>query len=145
MSVAKKQRVSRVNRVVLDASAVLAVLNREPGSEIVAPVLRGATISAVNYSEVLKKTVEFGGEVVNVRLLLDHQSLNIVPFDAAHAVEAAIILPHTSGFGLSFADRACVSLGRRLGYVIFTADSCMNLPKLGIDIRLIRGRDKRPR
>lgn len=134
-----------MNKVVLDASAVLAVLNREPGSEIVAPVFQGATISAVNYSEVLKKTVEFGGDTINVQQLLDRQSLNVVPFDVAHAIEAAMILPYTSGFGLSFADRACVSLGRRLGYVIFTADSCINVPKLDIEVRLIRGAAKRRR
>jgi ribonuclease VapC len=132
-----------VNRVVLDASAVLAVLNREPGSEVVEPVFLGATISAVNYSEVLKKIVEFGGEITNIRILLDRQSLNVVAFDKAHAIEAASILPQTSEFGLSFADRACVALGRHLDFVVFTAETRMSLPKLGIEVRLIRDSGKR--
>lgn len=134
-----------MNRVVLDASAVLAVLNREPGSAVVEPVFPGATISAVNYSEILKKIVEFGGEISKTQFLLDRQSLTVVPFDKLHAVEAASILPQTSEFGLSFADRACMALGRRLGYVVFTAESRMSLPKLGIDVRLIRDRGKRSR
>jgi len=135
VSAAKKRR---VNRIVLDASAVLAALNREPGSEMVASVFSGATISAVNYSEVLKKSIEFGGELSKVRALLDRQSLKIIPFDEMCAVAAASILPQTSNFGLSFADRACVSLGMQLAYVVLTAESRMSLPKLGIEVRLIR-------
>ncbi len=43
--------------IVLDASALLALINREPGWEVVARAAAGddATISAVNYSEVAQK------------------------------------------------------------------------------------------
>ncbi len=40
-----------MSRVVLDASAILAVLNNERGAETVLPLLRGASVSAVNYGE----------------------------------------------------------------------------------------------
>ena len=43
--------------VVLDASAVIAVLRSEPGADIVRSALSDAVITAVNYSEVLKKTI----------------------------------------------------------------------------------------
>ncbi len=43
---------SLMTRVVLDASAVTAVLRSEQGSENVIPLLRGALISAVNLAEV---------------------------------------------------------------------------------------------
>jgi PIN domain nuclease of toxin-antitoxin system len=43
--------------VVLDASAVLAVLQQERGSEAVVPLLSGACICAVNYAEVVTKLV----------------------------------------------------------------------------------------
>ncbi|RFU21914.1 PIN domain-containing protein [Geodermatophilus marinus] len=53
--------------IVLDASALLALINREPGWEVVARVAAGddATISAVNYSEVLQKAARVGiaGEI----------------------------------------------------------------------------------
>lgn len=41
--------------VVLDASALLAMLNDEPGGEQVASVLPNASIGAVNLSEVVAK------------------------------------------------------------------------------------------
>ena len=47
-----------VTSTVLDASALLAFLNSEPGADIVRGVLHDAIISAVNHSEVLKKTIE---------------------------------------------------------------------------------------
>ena len=128
----------RVNKVVLDASAVLAVLFKETGAEIVAQVLFGATISAVNYSEVLKKAVEKRGDIHKAKHFLDRQSLKVVAFDISQAVAAAAILPQTSDFGLSFADRACVSLGLQLQYQVLTAEKRMSLTGLDVKIRLIR-------
>jgi len=44
--------------VVLDASALLAFLHEEPGGEAVPPALEGARVSAVNWSEVLEKSLQ---------------------------------------------------------------------------------------
>ena len=52
--------------VVLDASAVLALLRQERGWETVAAVIDGSAISAVNYSEVISKMVERGGHLERV-------------------------------------------------------------------------------
>ena len=43
---------------VLDASALLALLNREPGSEKVVAALPDAVMSSVNLSEVVAKLVD---------------------------------------------------------------------------------------
>jgi len=45
---------------VLDSSAVLAVINREEGADIVQPLLGHATISAVNVAEVHTKLTGHG-------------------------------------------------------------------------------------
>ena len=127
-----------MSRVVLDASAVLAVLNNERGAEAVLPLFRGASISAVNYGEVLKKAVEFGGTIAAVKSALAAQWLNVVPFDAEHAEQAASIWPQTKEYGLSFADRACVALGLLLGFPVLTAEARMGQLDLAVDIRLIR-------
>jgi hypothetical protein len=47
-----------VNSVILDASALPAVMHSQPGADIVRAALADAAISAVNYSEVIKKTIE---------------------------------------------------------------------------------------
>ncbi len=129
-----------MNKVVLDASAVLAVFFLEEGKQAVEPVLFGASMSAVNYSEVLKKAVEKRGSLQQARYFLDRQSISIVPFDASQAVLAASILPQTSPFGLSFADRACLSLGMKLQYKVYTAEQRMGETQLDVKVKLIRKR-----
>jgi PIN domain nuclease of toxin-antitoxin system len=47
-----------VTGVVLDASALLAVPNQEPGADIVCVSIVGTLVSASNYSEVMEKTIE---------------------------------------------------------------------------------------
>ena len=66
--------------VVLDASALIALLRSEPGAEVVRKSLAGAVISAVNYSEVLKKTIERGGPVKIAVSRIDALSIAIIPF-----------------------------------------------------------------
>lgn len=129
-----------MNKVVLDASAVLAVFFMEEGKQAVEPVLFGASMSAVNYSEVLKKAVEKRGSLQQARYFLERQSINVVPFDASQAVLAASILPQTSPFGLSFADRACLSLGLKLQFKVFTAEQRMGETELDVKVKLIRKR-----
>lgn len=129
-----------MNKVVLDASAVLAVFFLEDGKRAVEPVLFGASMSAVNYSEVLKKAVEKRGSLQQARYFLDRQSINVVPFDASQAVLAASILPQTSPHGLSFADRACLSLGMKLQYKVYTAEQRMGETELDVKVTLIRKR-----
>jgi ribonuclease VapC len=136
LSDAKRPHVS--NRIVLDASAVLAVFFGEAGGDLVAPVLFGATMSAVNYSEVLKKTIEKGGSHVITEQYLNRQDIRVIPFDVCHAVSAAVLLPQTSPFGLSFADRACISLGMMLGYTVMTAEQRMSQVPVDIVVKLIR-------
>jgi PIN domain nuclease of toxin-antitoxin system len=52
-----------MNNVVLDASAILAMLNDEPGAEKITPeLLSRATTSAVNLAEVQTILVREGGD-----------------------------------------------------------------------------------
>ena len=125
---------------IFDASAVLAVLNGERGQEAAEPFLFGATISAVNYSEVLKKVAELDGSIAKIQLLLAKQNINVIPFDATHAVQTAAIWREGKPLGLSFADRACVALGMMLELPILTTDADMASTDLPVDIKLIRKR-----
>ena len=125
---------------VFDASAVLAVLNRERGHEHAEADFFGATISAVNYGEVLKKTIEKGGSIVKTQMFLAKQDLKVIPFDRQHAVAAAEIYPASKVYGLSFADRACMSLGMILDTPIVTAEEDMGKVDLPVTVKLIRKR-----
>lgn len=107
---------------VLDASALLAYLQREPGAADVQPLIERARISAVNWSEVVQKSLVRGVVVDRVERRLLALGLLIEPFTAADAAVAAELSSITRGAGLSLADRACLALARRLGVTAMTTD-----------------------
>jgi ribonuclease VapC len=127
-----------VSRDVLDASALLAVLLQERGADVVEPRVAGAAISAVNYSEVLKKAVEKGGTLDGAASVVRGLQLQIVPFEEWSARDAARLYPPTKDKGLSFADRACLSLALELGARLYTADKRLADVDVPVDFTLIR-------
>lgn len=124
--------------VVLDASALLAVMNHEPGADIVRASLVGAFISAVNYSEVMKKTIERSVAVETLHALVKSASLDIVPFDRSLAETSAKLYPETKAHGMSFADCACLALGIQRKVMVLTAEKRMRIKSLPITVKLIR-------
>jgi ribonuclease VapC len=128
-----------VTSVVLDASALLAVVNDEPGADMVRASLLNAVISAVNYSEVLKKAIEREVAVEPFISLIQAASVDIIPFDTVLAEATAALYPQAKAHGLSFADRACLALGMQHAATVLTADS--EWKRLGLSslkIKLIR-------
>lgn len=124
--------------VVLDASALLALLNAESGAESVAAVLPDAVVSAVNLSEVVAKLAEAGMPEKAIRDALLALPLTVVPFDREQAYEAGLLRPSTRGMGLSLGDRGCLSLAKRLGAPALTADKSWERLAVGVKVRVIR-------
>ncbi len=127
-----------MSSVVLDASAILAVVHRETGYRKITAHLEGGLVSSVNYAEVLKKAVEHGTELLTARLLLQNLAFVVVPFDNLQAVETARLWPLTREWGLSFADRACLALGILRGATVVTGDRGMEQPSLPLKIMMFR-------
>lgn len=107
---------------VLDASALMAVLNEEPGQDFVRPRLRNAAISAVNLGEVAVKMAERGVPAWQIEATLGDFNLDVHPFDMGQALAAAALRAPTRSRGLSFGDRACLALASHLGGIALTAD-----------------------
>ena len=126
--------------VVLDASALLAFLRGEPGASVVRSHVTGAAISAVNYSEVLKKTIEVDGLPDIVRAHVTTLGVEVIPFDQEQARAAAMLYPATKHEGLSFADRACLSLAICLNSSVLTTEAAMGRLELPVKVKLIRGK-----
>ena len=124
--------------VVLDASALLALLNTEPGSEEVERTIPGAAISTVNLSEVVAKLVEAGMPEEAVRSVLGGIGLEIHPFDVELAFQTGILRPQTRALGLSLGDRACVALGLQLKAPVLTTDRNWKSLDVGVEVRAIR-------
>jgi ribonuclease VapC len=124
--------------VVLDSSALLAVLLQERGAERVEPHLTSAAISAVNLSEVVATGVERGLMLESVQSLLTRLSLDVIPFDGEQAYVAASLRPATRKLGLSLGDRACLALGLKQGLPVLTADQLWAKADVGVKVEVIR-------
>lgn len=123
---------------ILDASAVLALLQSEEGSDAVAPELPTASMSAVNLSEVWQKLQWHGLDPDLLIAGLQALGLSVVPFVHDDAVRAAQLWPSTRDRGLSLADRACLALGLRLRQDVFSADRSWVGLDVGVVIHQIR-------
>jgi ribonuclease VapC len=134
---AKRQRVNDAE-IVADASAILAALKNEPFSNHDPRRLVGATISAVNVCEVLSKLHDDGLNDTQADAALSRMNLRVVSFDALQAHSAARLRPVTRHAGLSFGDRACLALGKKLGCPVVTADRVWADLVVGVEVLLIR-------
>lgn len=123
---------------VLDASAVLVLLNSEPGAAKVDAALDKSVISAVNLAEVVGKLCESGVPEDAVDRILAGLNLSIVAFDADQAVIAGRLRPLTKALGLSLGDRACLGLAITRKAKALTAERIWRRAKIGADIVLIR-------
>jgi len=124
--------------VVLDASAALALLLDEPGSEKVAAVIHGSIISSVNMSEVYAKSVDLAKDVDATRKFFRALPVRIVGFDDAHAFVAGRLRRQTRRHGLSFGDRACLATAMVEKRPVLTADKAWLMLDLDIEITSIR-------
>jgi ribonuclease VapC len=128
-----------VSSSAVDAAALLALLNGEPGGdEVRAAIALGAAISAVNLSEVVAKLAEAGMSEADIRVALAPLVRDVVAFDAALAYRAGLLRATTRSAGLSLGDRACLALAQQLGVPVLTADRQWQKLSLGVTIRAIR-------
>lgn len=128
-----------MNSAVLDASALLALLNQEPGANVVAAAeAAGASISAVNLSEVVAKLRERGVAETAIQTALNKMRLAVIEFDAAQAYAAGVLRPQTRAAGRSLGDRACLALGQQLGLPVLTTDRAWATLGLPVPVTVIR-------
>ena len=128
-----------MNRVVLDASALLAILNQESGAETLTPdLLSAAAISTVNLAEVHGKLVGRGLRPDDAWEAALSPIREAVPFTSEHARLVGDLVAQTRPLGLSLGDRACLALGLALKAPVYTADKSWKKLKVGARINVIR-------
>jgi ribonuclease VapC len=127
-----------VSKYVLDASAVLALLNLETGKERVEAVLADSCIGTVNYCEVLSKLIDAGMPEQDARESVELLNMEVVSFDADLARLAAVLRPATKKLGLSLGDRSCLALALSRRNTTVTAERAWAKLKIGVKIELIR-------
>jgi PIN domain nuclease of toxin-antitoxin system len=127
-------------KLILDASALLALIQDEKGAKVIQPLLPYTIMSAVNVAEVLTVLERVGDISSDDSLALITDIINtIIPFDLKQASRVARLQAITKEKGLSLGDRACIALGMELNLPVYTADKIwidIDLPD--ISIKLIR-------
>jgi ribonuclease VapC len=128
-----------VNKIVLDASVLLALLNQERGAErLTDAVMENSVMSAVNVAEVQAKLVDAGGAPDEVWKFVLGLISKVEPFTEEQAKIAGTLIAKTKPLGLSLGDRSCLALAMALKSPVYTADKVWLSLKLGIRIHSIR-------
>jgi PIN domain nuclease of toxin-antitoxin system len=124
---------------VLDASAILALISGEAGSEQLTPELLATAVgSTVNLAEVQGKLVSRGWSSEEAWQDATSPIQEVIPFDEHHARAAGDLIAYTRTLGLSLGDRACLALSMSLMAPVYTAERTWKKLKLGIPIHVIR-------
>lgn len=125
-------------QIVLDTSAILAVLLKEPGGAGVIRMLPNSMLSAVNHAEVGANLSKRGFAREDIQRRLAGLVSVIVAFDSEQSLETIRVYRLTQGTGLSLADRACLALARLRKTPVLTTDKKWSELRLGVDVRQIR-------
>lgn len=129
-----------MSQVVLDASALVALIKNETGANIVEPLIPIAIMSAVNVAEAIKvlqrKNFSYEEATLSVSTLIGE----IIPYGRQEAYLSTDFETAASRYGLSLGDCACLSLGRYKKLPVITADKIWKKTEnlLGIEVHPIR-------
>jgi PIN domain nuclease of toxin-antitoxin system len=127
-----------MTEVVLDASALIALLRNEPGAAKVTDVLGRCCISAVNLAETFSKMVEYGKPLDAMAYQVERLCIPVIPFDSEQAQIAASLWPQTRPIGMSLGDRACLALALKRQAPALTTESAWEKCNPGVEIVKIR-------
>lgn len=127
-----------MNKCVLDASAISALLNDEPGAGIVQELLPVAIVSAVNFAEVVTRLSLLGMPENEIHQALDILGLTIIPLDEDLSFRTGSLSIVTKQYRLSLGDRACLALALKTGYSAVTSDRVWQDLNIKVDVKIIR-------
>jgi ribonuclease VapC len=128
-----------MSKVIVDASALLALINNEKGADKVEALLGNIIMSSVNITEVASKIYDLldSEDEEQCKLAIEPFVDSIIEFDKAQCYIAALLKNKTKHIGLSLGDRACIATGLQLGLPVYTADkawSKLEIPELKIHL-----------
>lgn len=128
-----------MSEIVLDASALLALLLHEPGQErLTDEVLDRSIASTVNLAETQARLVRGGYDPAEAW----EDTLALItaaePFTSEQAEIAGNLIAKTQPYGLSLGDRACLALAIARKAEVYTTERIWKNLKLGIRIHVLR-------
>ena len=127
-----------MSRHVIDASALLAILNQGSGAEQWTDAVVDGVMSAVNLSEVIARLADAAMPEEDIRKVIEPLDLEVAPFDSHQAWTAGLLRSATKAAGFSLGDRACLALGRTMKLPVLTADQAWKSLRVGVQVKLLR-------
>ena len=126
--------------MVLDASALLALLYEETGCDLVeAAIVKGAAMSAANLAEVGARMHLDGWNTLEISDAIRSFKLNVIPVDFEVAMLSADYRRATKPLGLSLGDRLCLATAKLADMPVLTADQeWLNVEISGLNVTSIR-------
>lgn len=126
----------------LDASAVIAFLQGEPGDDVVRHALQNhhCVVSAANQAEIIAKALDRGVSAEALQAILTELAYTVIDTKAEDGAQAGWMRAQTRPIGLSLGDRLCLATAQRLQAQVLTADRpWLSVAKvMGLDIHCIR-------
>jgi ribonuclease VapC len=109
---------------VMDASAILALMQAEKGWEVVDDLIREqqCVASCVNIAEVGTRMIDKGLAPSQLERTLKELDIQPVDFDLEQSILCAELRLSTKFAGLSLGDRACLALTKLMGGTAVTSD-----------------------
>jgi ribonuclease VapC len=127
-----------VTKVVLDASALMAFLCKEPGGQRVEAALNQSLLSAVKLAEVVSTAIDHGGTLEHISYSLQQLPLSPVDLTPEDAFLSGSLRAATRHKGLSLGDRCCLALGLKTGLPVLTTESKWRDIDVGVTVEVIR-------
>jgi PIN domain nuclease of toxin-antitoxin system len=128
-----------LSNFVLDSSALIAVLDSEPGAAEVASLIEpGCFLSTVNLAETVAHLRRLGWPDREIEAGLASFDVEVVEFSRQQAFDVGILRELTREQGLSLGDRACLALARELRLPALTGDRVWAAVDVGVSVVLFR-------
>jgi PIN domain nuclease of toxin-antitoxin system len=124
--------------IVLDSSAILAVLLAEGGAEPVTQLMPRSVVSVANEAEVITVLIRNGRSPRQSIQLVRALPYTLVELDADMARRAGTLWKPVKPRGLSLGDRCCLALAERERLPVLTADGRWADLDLDVEVRLLR-------
>jgi ribonuclease VapC len=124
---------------VMDASALLALMQGEPGSDVVDELIQEqeCVASSVNIAEVGAKLVDKGLAPAQLARTLKELNVQPIDFDLEQATLCASLRLSTKHVGLSLGDRACLILAQLVKGTAVTGDSAWSDVAEAVNVKVL--------
>ncbi len=127
------------NRILLDTSALIALIKKESGYQKIEEVLPYSAISSVNLCELASILARNNILENEIDEIIEDIVPEVIPFCENIAIKAGKLSKYSAKYGLSLGDKACLSTAEYYSMNVYTTDKIWSeLETLNIAINVIR-------